>query len=62
MQTRGQFSNFGSSDRSSQLNQFGFDSNPYNFAPVAQQQQPQRVNPFLDATGYGEVSNYYKMH
>jgi hypothetical protein len=55
LQTRGQFSNFGSSDRS---NHFSFDSNPYNFAPVAQQQQPQRVNPFLDATGYGEVSAF----
>lgn len=55
MQSRGQFSNFGSSDRS---NQFQFDSNPYNFAPVAQKQQPQRVNPFSEsAAGYGEVSS-----
>lgn len=44
IQTRGQFSSF------------GFEANPYKFAPAAQQQQPLKVNPFQDAGGYDEVS------
>lgn len=57
LQSRGQFSSFGQT--SGRQNGFQYDSNPYNFAPSAQQQQPQRLNPYLDTTGYEEVRKLF---
>ncbi|KAL7036173.1 hypothetical protein ACKWTF_008731 [Chironomus riparius] len=53
--TRGQFSNFGQTS-GRQNGGYQFESNPYNFAPSAPpaQQQPQRLSPYLDSTGYDE--------
>lgn len=65
--SRGQFSNFGQTS-GRQNGGYQFESNPYNFAPSAQPQQPQRLNPYLDTTGYDEVrkcffiSTYHHHH
>jgi hypothetical protein len=58
LQSRGQFSSFGQTS-GRQNGGFQFE-NPYNFPPSAQQQQPSRLNPYLDSTGFGEVKENFQ--
>lgn len=53
VQNRGQFGSFGQS--AARQNSFGFNQN-FNFPSSAQQQSTQRQNPYLDTTGFGEVT------